>query len=94
MCQFHTREYIQYLQNGVSPETTEISKQTTPPEDFKIKMVEKYNIHLTYDCPGFDGLYNFCELAVGSSLDAADLIITGHAHNAINWGGGFHHAHK
>ena len=39
-------------------------------------------------------MYNFCELAVGSSLDAADSIILGKSHFAINWCGGYHHAKK
>lgn len=39
-------------------------------------------------------MYNFCKLAAGSSIDAADLIITGEADVAINWAGGFHHAKK
>jgi hypothetical protein len=36
-----------------------------------------YKINKSFDCPSFDGLFDFCQLAVGSSLDAADLIITG-----------------
>ena len=53
-----------------------------------------YNVNQNYDCPSFDGLYDFCELAVGGSIDAADLLITGCADVAINWSGGFHHAKK
>ena len=53
-----------------------------------------YKINTTFDCPGFQGLYNFCQLSVGGSLDAADLIITGESHFAVNWGGGLHHAKK
>ena len=54
----------------------------------------KYKINQSFDCPGFEGLYNFCQLAAGGSLDAADLIITGVADVVINWGGGYHHARK
>lgn len=54
----------------------------------------KYKVNETFDCPGFEGLYNFCQLAVGGSIDAADLIISGAADIAINWAGGFHHAKK
>lgn len=53
-----------------------------------------YKINKSFDCPSFEGLYDFCELAVGGSLDAADLIITGEANYAINWSGGYHHAKK
>lgn len=47
-----------------------------------------------FDCPHFDGLYKYCRKIAGSTLDAADLIITGRSHQVINWGGGFHHAKK
>lgn len=53
-----------------------------------------YNVNEGYDCPSFDGLYDFCQLAVGGSIDAADIIITGYSDIAINWSGGFHHAKK
>lgn len=53
-----------------------------------------YKINQSFDCPGFEGLYNFCQLAVGGSLDAADLIITGVSDVVINWAGGYHHAKK
>lgn len=39
-------------------------------------------------------MYNFCQLAAGSSLDAADLIITGMSDVVVNWSGGYHHARK
>jgi len=39
-------------------------------------------------------LFDFCRLAAGSSIDAADLIIAGMADVSINWSGGFHHAKK
>ncbi len=58
------------------------------------KYNEMYKINRTFDCPSFEGLYDFCELAVGGSLDAADLIITGEVQHAINWSGGYHHAKK
>lgn len=53
-----------------------------------------FNIDHNNDCPSFDGMYDFCQLAVGGSLDAADIIITGYSDLAINWSGGFHHAKK
>ena len=36
-----------------------------------------YKINQSYDCPGFEGLYNFCQLASGGSIDAAHLISAG-----------------
>lgn len=53
-----------------------------------------FKINQNFDNPGFEGLYNFCQLAAGSSIDAADLILTQQADIVINWAGGFHHGKK
>ena len=53
-----------------------------------------FKINQGFDCPGFEGLFNFCKLAAGSSIDAADLIIAGEGDIVINWSGGFHHGKK
>jgi acetoin utilization deacetylase AcuC-like enzyme len=53
-----------------------------------------FKINQNYDNPGFQGLFNFCKLAAGSSIDAADLILTGQSNVVINWAGGFHHGKK
>jgi histone deacetylase 1/2 len=42
----------------------------------------------------FDGLYNFCQLSAGGSLDGAIQLNRGHTDIAINWAGGLHHAKK
>lgn len=46
------------------------------------------------DCPGFEGLFRFCQLAAGGSLDAADCITAGMSNMVLNWSGGYHHAKK
>lgn len=56
-------------------------------------MFSTFKIH-GGDCPGFEGLFNFCQLAAGSSIDAADLILSGMADVVVNWSGGFHHGKK
>ena len=48
----------------------------------------------TSDCPAFDGLYNFCQLSAGGSIDAANLLLNQEADICINWAGGLHHARK
>ncbi len=53
-----------------------------------------FKINHILDCPGFPGLHEFSRLAAGSSLDAADCIITGMSDIVINWSGGYHHAKK
>lgn len=61
-------------------------------EDSRLGSIFKVN--QTFDCPGFEGLYNFCKLAAGGSIDAADLVIAGESDIVINWSGGYHHAKK
>ena len=46
------------------------------------------------DCPGFAGLYEFCQLSCGASIDSAYLLLRGDSDLTINWGGGLHHAKK
>ena len=53
-----------------------------------------FKVNQGFDCPGFEGLYKYWQMSAGSSIDAADLIISGYADIAINWMGGFHHAKK
>lgn len=53
-----------------------------------------FRIGDTSDCPGFEGLYNFCQISAGGSLDCAAMIVNQQSDIAINWGGGLHHAKK
>lgn len=46
------------------------------------------------DCPVFDGLFDFCRLYTGASLDGAVKLNHGLCDIAINWSGGLHHAKK
>ena len=46
------------------------------------------------DCPIFDGLYTYCSLYAGASLDAARKLTAHQSDIAINWSGGLHHAKK
>jgi acetoin utilization protein AcuC len=56
--------------------------------------VEALNMGLgTLDCPVFEGMYDYAVLAVGGTLTAAKLILSGSADVAFNPSGGFHHAH-
>lgn len=81
MTRFHTDEYIHFL-SKVTPETAE---------------------DLTYhgtrflvgdDNPAWDGLFEFCSLSAGGSIEAARRLTSGAADIAINWAGGLHHAKK
>jgi acetoin utilization deacetylase AcuC-like enzyme len=54
---------------------------------------KKFNIGVD-DCPVFDGLYDFCRLYTGASLEGARKLVEGETQVAINWSGGLHHAKK
>jgi len=58
------------------------------------KLKSQFSMNETGDCPGFAGLYEFCQLSCGGSIDAAQVLLRGDANISINWGGGLHHAKK
>jgi histone deacetylase HOS2 len=58
------------------------------------QVFQKYHVGPDSDCPVFDGMYEFCSLYAGSSIDAARKLARGDTDIAINWSGGLHHAKK
>jgi hypothetical protein len=81
MTQFHTDEYIDFLQR-VTPDNMEgFAKEQT-----------KFNVG--DDCPVFDGLFEFCGISAGGSMEGAARLNRGKCDIAINWAGGLHHAKK
>ncbi|EKD18154.1 histone deacetylase RpdA/Rpd3 [Drepanopeziza brunnea f. sp. 'multigermtubi' MB_m1] len=81
MSQFHTDEYIEFLQK-VTPDNMEsYSKEQS-----------KYNVG--DDCPVFDGLFEFCGISAGGSMEGAARLNRGKCDIAVNWAGGLHHAKK
>ncbi|KAI9364526.1 hypothetical protein DFJ73DRAFT_809819 [Zopfochytrium polystomum] len=84
MTKFHTDEYIDFLRRVTPDDTEEIQKFQT-----------RFNVgDYCPDCPVFEGIYEFCMLSAGGSIDAACKINSGQSDIAINWGGGLHHAKK
>jgi histone deacetylase 1/2 len=81
MTQFHTDEYIDFLQK-VTPDNM----------DNFAKEQGKYNVG--DDCPVFDGLFDFCGISAGGSMEGAARLNRGKCDIAINWAGGLHHAKK
>lgn len=47
-----------------------------------------------YDCPLFEGIYDYACSMTGASLAATQCLAQGEAKVAINWYGGWHHAMK
>lgn len=83
MTSFHTDEYVHFL-SRITPDNT---------KSYATQMA-KFNAGEFTDCPVFDGLFEFCTLYTGASLDGAVQLNQGNADVCINWSGGLHHAKK
>ncbi|KAB8360655.1 hypothetical protein FH972_024393 [Carpinus fangiana] len=81
MTQFHTDEYIDFL-----------SKVTPDNMDNFAKEQGKFNVG--DDCPVFDGLFEFCGISAGGSMEGAARLNRNKCDVAVNWAGGLHHAKK
>lgn len=81
---FHANDYVDFLQRVTPNNSHEFSKQLT-----------KFNVGRSGgDCPLFDGLFEFCQLYTGGSIDGARKLMADTADITINWAGGLHHAKK
>jgi histone deacetylase 1/2 len=83
MQRFHSEDYIDFLKR-ITPETM---KQFT-------SQMPKFGVGEHTDCPVFDGLFEFCSIYTGCSIDGAIKLNQGLTDIAINWSGGLHHAKK
>ncbi|VDN11368.1 unnamed protein product [Dibothriocephalus latus] len=95
MITFHTQEYIEFLRDVTPTNLNMYSKE---------KLLS-YNVgedwYLLSSCyPIFDGIYQFCSMYTGASLQGAKYLNAGvlllalFTDIAINWAGGLHHAKK
>lgn len=82
LAQFHTPEYVEFLSKVNPHNMAEYPEQ-----------LNRFNIN-SDDCPVFDGMYNFCQLYAGASIEGAHRLNHGLCDIAINWSGGLHHAKK
>jgi histone deacetylase 1/2 len=80
IAQFHSNEYVDFL-SRISPDNQEA-------------FGDEIDRYLSEDCPVFDGLFPFCQLYAGASIEGAKKLNHGLVDIAINWGGGLHHAKK
>ncbi|KAG8533732.1 uncharacterized protein KY384_001473 [Bacidia gigantensis] len=79
---FHKEDYVDFLQS-VTPKSNPLHSE------------EPTCLYGTGDdCPIFDGLFEYCSLYTGASLDAARKLTNNQSDIAINWSGGLHHAKK
>ena len=81
MTQFHTDEYVDFLQRVTPDNMEQFGREQS-----------KYNVG--DDCPVFDGLFEFCGISAGGSMEGAARLNRGKCDVAVNWAGGLHHAKK
>ena len=81
MTQFHTDEYIDFLRK-------------VTPDNMESYTKEQSRFNVGDDCPVFDGLFEFCGISAGGSMEGAARLNRGKCDVAINWAGGLHHAKK
>jgi len=82
---FHANDYLDFL-GTVLPEPVPRDVENPSPD-------LRFNLGGS-DCPLFEGLYDYCSMSAGGSLDAARKICNKESDIAIAWGGGLHHAKK
>ena len=81
MTRFHSDEYINFLR-VVTPDNQREHDSS----------MSRFNI--LDDCPVFDGLWEYCQIAAGGSLAGATRLNDGESQTVINWAGGLHHAKR
>ncbi|CAD6193945.1 unnamed protein product [Caenorhabditis auriculariae] len=81
LMRFHSEDYVNFLQK-VSPATFSTWESEMP----------KYNIG--EDCPIFEGMFDYCSLYSGGSVEGARRLNHKLCDIVINWAGGLHHAKK
>ncbi|KAK8827330.1 hypothetical protein WA556_000955 [Blastocystis sp. ATCC 50177/Nand II] len=62
-------------------------------DDYKEQMM-KFAFSNESDNPVFDGMFDFCQMYCGASIDAASRLNQGLNQICVNWSGGLHHAKK
>ncbi|EKD11890.1 hypothetical protein LZ554_002367 [Drepanopeziza brunnea f. sp. 'monogermtubi'] len=77
---FHSEDYLDYLKTAKV-----VLPDDDTPKDFSLGGT---------DCPIFEGLFNYCSMYAGASIDAARKLCNWESDIAINWSGGLHHAKK
>lgn len=80
---FHSQDYVEFLRRVTCDNSKEYLHQ-----------LQKFNLGPLTDCPIFDGLYEYCQLYTGGSIDGAMKLNHGLVDIAVNWSGGLHHAKK
>lgn len=83
MSQFHAEDYVDFL-SRVTPENFNMGNYP--------KEMQKFNVG--EDSPVFDGLFEYCAISTGGSLEGAARLGNKKCDIAVNWAGGLHHAKR
>nr|WCZ58515.1 histone deacetylase 1 [Andalucia godoyi] len=78
---FHSHDYVDFLRR-ITPENM---------DEFQTQM-QRFNVG--EESPIFDGMFEFCQISSGGSIEGAVKLNHNQADFAINWAGGLHHAKK
>ncbi|XP_065194960.1 histone deacetylase 8-like [Sycon ciliatum] len=81
LCEFHSSLYVESLQEDKSCE-----------EDDDAERDEMFGFG--YDCPVFDGVYEYVEAVAGGTLAAVSALCSEACSVACHWEGGWHHCHR
>lgn len=81
MCQFHCRSYLEAMRDR---EDEGVEDDDAGDDMFG----------LDYDCPSFEGMYEFVEAVAGGTLAAVDALCRKSCSVACHWEGGWHHGHR
>jgi histone deacetylase 1/2 len=81
MTQFHTEDYIDFLSKVTHENMGSMNK-------------EQMKFNVGDDSPVFDGLFEYCSISAGGSLEGAARLGRKKCDIAVNWAGGLHHAKK
>ena len=81
LAKFHAEDYLEFLARVTPDNQAELATQLA-------------HFNMGEDCPVFEGLFDFCRLYAGASIEGAVKLNHGLCDIAINWAGGLHHAKK
>ena len=80
---FHSADYTEFLSRVTPTNAAEYAEQCAA-----------FQVESFTDCPPFEGVWGYCQMLAGGSIDGAVRLNAGDADVAINWSGGMHHAKK
>lgn len=89
IAEFHREEYVDFLSIATPKNIAQLYPELAHPTGYSSAV-----FGVGDDCPIFDGLFEYCSLYAGATVDAARKLVNNQADVAMNWSGGLHHAKK